>query len=176
MIITTRYSETARGAPGLLERLELDVLNTKDALEVFNTLRSKLNGPVITVPGHDTETAAIETMLGHLNGHVLAIEQMAAYIAEGKITCEDFLAEYEKRDQAKHIHRFKPGSTQHSLATLWDMHFESLNKSPGGQSALRLLSLLSLLAPDAIPLELFEVGNVTELSLGYGELCKEQNV
>lgn len=90
-----------------------------------------------------------------LNGHALAISQMAAYVKARSMSIKDFLNLYKKYPRRLHRER-KPGwkylGYNHALDTVWDISFERLRKE-----SKFLLAVMSFLAPDSIPEQLFKV-------------------
>jgi tetratricopeptide (TPR) repeat protein len=172
-IITTRYKQEAFRAPGILKKLELDVLGQDDAVVVFRSLGSRY-GYESKQPTQDDKF--IRKLLQKLQGHALGIEQMVAYIAFKSMSAKEFLDEYEKK--SRKIHGYDGTNKEISrfnLATLWDMHFEELSKSDEGKSSLRLLGLLSLLAPDAIRSELLTTDGDPDIDAEYKDLCSEED-
>jgi hypothetical protein len=122
------------------------------------------------------ETGALEReagtrLLNHLGGLTLAIVQAATLIKETRVTGDQsirtLLALFEdsraKLPPRQIGHR---DNLIHSLDTVWSIALNSL--SPNARS---LLSVLALLAPDAIPLALFLPSNQSRLN-GRLEFCK----
>ena len=89
-----------------------------------------------------------------LDGLPLALEQVGAYIVHTQISLREYLAEWE-RESADVLSWHDEGAMQYpsSLAVTWQRSFHQL--SPTAQAILRLASFL---APDPIPLEMFESG------------------
>jgi hypothetical protein len=172
VIITTRYKQEAFRAPGISSKQELDVLGQDDALVVFDSLGSRY-GYKSKDPAQDEKFVKI--LLQKLHGHALGIEQMVAYIAFKSMSPKEFLDEYEKK--SRKIHGYDGTNKEISkfnLATLWDMHFEELSKSDEGKSALLLLGLLSLLAPDAIQSDLLITDGDTNVDEEYADICGDE--
>ncbi|HET9225433.1 MAG TPA: tetratricopeptide repeat protein [Thermoanaerobaculia bacterium] len=98
-----------------------------------------------------------------LAGLPLALEQAAAYIVHTQSSLAEYLSEWEWEGGVPSWH--DPAVTQYpaSLAITWKRSFDQL--APGARAILRLSSLL---APDPIPVGMFEpgeVGQATELLL-----------
>ena len=96
-----------------------------------------------------------------LNGHALAINQMAAYINSQTMSVEAFLplyAKYPKRLYRERKAGWKYLGYDHGLDTVWDISFGSLEKS-----ALSCLGVLSFLMPDSIPFVLLEPPSAARL-------------
>jgi len=103
-------------------------------------------------PGRDRkeERPQIKTLLLELDGLALGIEQIAAYISYRQETIETFLQQYDR--DAKRIYANTQGSlAEQSLATVWEVQFEKIR----GTHAATVLGILSLLAPESIPISLF---------------------
>ena len=102
-----------------------------------------------------------------LQGHALALNQMAALILHQQCSVHDFVMMYDER--AREMHREgRPGgkhpSYQHFLATVWKVSFDTLQAAEH-RAAFAALGILCFCAPDSIPLMLFEarVGEIPDL-------------
>ena len=125
---------------------ELETFNENESLEMFEGLCEMYE------PGRDRkdERPQIRKLLLELDGLALGIEQIAAYISYRQETIESFLQQYERA--AKRIYTNTQGSpAEQSLATVWEVQFEKIR----GTNAATVLGILSLLAPDSIPINLF---------------------
>jgi len=160
ILITTRYKSEALRAPGAtVKRLELETFKLEDAAKVFNTLMlSKKPDAVV-----DKENTAI--LLKSIDGLALGIEQMVAYICFRDYTVQEFLEQYQKTTLQVGILKRGDGMapiSQHTLATVWEMHFQHISTT----DARTLLGILSMLSPNHIPLKLFlpkeELGNAVK--------------
>ncbi|MFP5284329.1 MAG: tetratricopeptide repeat protein, partial [Thermoanaerobaculia bacterium] len=91
-----------------------------------------------------------------LDGLPLALEQAGAYIAYTQISLAEYLAEWE-RERAAVLGWHDEGAMQYptSLGVTWKRSFQQL--SPTAQAILRLASFL---APDPIPLEMFDLEEI----------------
>ena len=101
-----------------------------------------------------TEAKAASELSDKLNGHALAISQMAAYMNARTMSITAFLVLYEKYPKRLHRERkagWKYIGYNHGLDTVWDISFGGL-----GKSAAACLGILSFLVPDAIPDVLLE--------------------
>jgi hypothetical protein len=88
-----------------------------------------------------------------LGGLPLALNEIATYIKQQKITLDEFLPLY-KRHQ-KRIHGIRPSAFDHTftIATLWKMALEKLT----GDAAI-LLRLVAFLDPDVIDEAMLQSG------------------
>ena len=145
VLVTTRSKELAFACPELRDKLELDVLDDHDSEEVFNKLRKYYDSSADTAK----EEVETKTLLAHLGGFPLGIEQIAAYVTYKHFTIKDFLGKYERISE--NIHKKNQAGSTHTLATVWENHFQSIAK----EDASTLLGLLAMLNPDKIPVELF---------------------
>ncbi|KAJ4295250.1 hypothetical protein N0V90_007261 [Kalmusia sp. IMI 367209] len=175
IIITTRYKEQAQKVPGNSHSVALDVLDKEDAQVMFASMRERYKVS-LKPPYTEPETEAMNKLLKHFGGHALGLEQMAAYIAYEDITFTECLNRYEKKGQS--VLRFEGMSNdlaQYNLAMLWNMQFDLLMSDTVGKSALNLLAMLSLLAPDDIPCALF-ANDEDDVSLpdAYDDLCNDE--
>lgn len=96
---------------------------------------------------------------------------MAAYMKARSMSISNFLGLYKK--YPKSLHREKrPGwkylGYNHALDTVWDISFEALDKA-----SMSCLTVMSFLAPDFIPEQLFKVGDAVKL-LGNLSFCNEE--
>lgn len=139
-------------APNNGYSLELNSLNAGESLSLFESSRHHYD-PQVNLVVEKEETSE---MLIEFDGLPLGIVQIAAYIGYRKMKISEFLIKYSK--MASSIYRNNEGGrTSHSLATVWDMHFENVCKEP----ATKLLGLISILSPDEISIELFLPENST---------------
>lgn len=145
ILITTRHRALA--SQPIETGLEIKEFQVEEGAKLLvHLLQNKVPTPL-----EDDAAIEVSTLL---NGYALAISQMAAYINARAMRIEDFLVLYKKYPKRLHRER-KPGwkyvEYKHALDTVWDISFESLN-----ESASLCLDMLSFLAPDSIPLDLFE--------------------
>jgi len=106
-----------------------------------------------------------------LDGHALAINQMAALMNARKMSPTKFLRLYA--DNPLRVHRerkvgWKYIGYQHALDTVWNMSFEALD-----QDASLCLGILSWLAPDSIPRALFEHSKSVSLPKSL-DFCQDE--
>ena len=96
-----------------------------------------------------------------LKGYALAISQMAAYIKARSISITNFLILYKKYPKRLHRER-RPGwkylGYNHALDTVWDISFEAL-----GKESMSCLIIMSFLASDSIPEQLFKITDPAKL-------------
>jgi tetratricopeptide (TPR) repeat protein len=93
-----------------------------------------------------------ENLAKILDGLPLALEQAAAYIAHHQMTFAEYLSIWEK-EKTSVLDWLDEDQTQypHSVATTWQTTFRQL-----GPTAAAILRLTAYLAPDPIPVEMFE--------------------
>jgi hypothetical protein len=88
----------------------------------------------------------------------LALEQAAAYVAEAGTPFCDYLESYRRR-HLELLEQARPqtGDYQATVASTWSLSFQQIAaESPASAD---MLCVLAFLAPDAIPLEIFEEGS-----------------
>ncbi|KAL8786507.1 MAG: hypothetical protein Q9213_002734 [Squamulea squamosa] len=135
-------------APGQVYKVELHTLDPEKSLELFDDVRKTHAGS----DSNTDEAKDVKELLDGLGGLPLGIEQMAACIGHRNYSVSQFLSKYHKL--AKNIHsRNDAGHESRTLGSLWEMNFEYLRKEH--ENAAMLMGLLSILEPDAIPVELF---------------------
>ncbi|HET8844368.1 MAG TPA: tetratricopeptide repeat protein [Ktedonobacteraceae bacterium] len=153
VVLTTRRQVTEPVA----QRLELDVLSEDEGV-LFLLKRSRnlaLQNSLANVDaGKIISARAITLRLGNLP---LALDQAGAYIAEVGCSLEDYLSLLTHEQRAL-LHRRGNVPTDHpqSVAFTFSLAFERVQQH--NEAASDLLKLCALLAPDAIPLELFSQG------------------
>lgn len=106
------------------------------------------------VDGERHAAAELAAELGHLP---LALEQAAAYIAETNASFADYLSSFRKRRIAL-LEKASELVARDTVAVTWAANFEAVERaSPAAADVLRLSAML---APDAIPYEVFLEGAV----------------
>jgi hypothetical protein len=147
VIITTRNRRIGFKNLGDCVRIELECLGEDESLHLFRNLQVEYR----QADDINDEEDVAHRLLQQFDGHPLAIEQLAAYVAQNRLT----LAETLKRLDLK-MTRIRGGvegrNTHHSLETLWALQFEDVQKKAAGS----ILGILSLLCPENIPITLFE--------------------
>lgn len=146
VVITTRYKSEAFRGRGRFERIELESLDMRQSLELFERLRL-----VYDPSSHPEEERFDSThLLQDLGGLPLGVEQMAAYIGYRGYSMQQFLGKYES--MAKHVLQNTVGfGGLQSVVTVWELHFDAIQ----GSTASTLLGVMSLIDPDLIPVDLF---------------------
>ena len=142
VLITSRLTQWS----GSVEPLELDVLDPADAaqflLERTGRSRRKLA----------SDEADAAELARELDGLALAVEQAAAYIAHRRISLADYLRDWRARRPAvQEWHNPRLMKYPRSVAVTWETTLSQLNTGE-----IALLRLFALLAPDPIPLFVFE--------------------
>jgi class 3 adenylate cyclase/tetratricopeptide (TPR) repeat protein len=146
LLITSRQTVFAElGIPRALEMRDLD---TEESVR-FLLARTGREGSEL-----DERTAAGElaTELGNLP---LALEQAAAYIAETSVAFSAYLGAFRKR-RIKLLEKAAELVAHSSVSVTWAANFEAVERA--SPAAADVLHVSALLAPDAIPFELFLVG------------------
>ncbi len=109
----------------------------------------------------------ISTRLGGLS---LAISQIAALITARNMSLDKFIKFFDKY-QGKMLRERKPGwkypGYNHAIDTVWDISFDALETE-----GRVLLSVLSYLSPDSVPLQLFD-GSVESLKRPSLAFCAD---
>ena len=139
-------------------------------------LLMKLLGPewqneYLDGPTGPLEREAGTRLMSHLGGLTLAIVQAATLIKESRVTSNQsirtLLKIFEEKRATLPPRQIGHRDTHiHALDTVWSIALDALSRN-----ARSLLSVLSLLAPDAMPLALFLPSNEARLD-GKLEFCK----
>ncbi len=167
VLITTRMKWIALPMGGNSEILELQPFGDDDATTLFKNLKDHGKKRDIS---HD-EQEALVTLLGHLGGLALAIQQMAAYISYRGLSVREFLEKYDK--MAPSIHKKGDGSSaSHTLSTCWELSFAAIREKHPFANAL--LGIMSMLSPDVIQLDLFTVKD-PETTTDLTEFCQDES-
>ena len=90
------------------------------------------------------ESREVEEIIQVLGGLPLALNQMAGFMSQQRLSAKDFIPLYQ-RNSAKIDARKVKGSNEHTLSTLWEV---SLTQLTGSSSTL--LKLLAYLDPDQV--------------------------
>ena len=145
ILVTTRYQHVASNVASICEKLELDVFTNQESADVFQSWRTFHDSKANSI-GEEKDT---EELLGKVGGLALGISQIATYIGRQQSEVGEFLKTYEHISSV--IHRTAQGGNTHSLATVYEIHFERIQDTDASQ----MLGLLSMLSPEVIPFELF---------------------
>ncbi|HWE37418.1 MAG TPA: tetratricopeptide repeat protein [Isosphaeraceae bacterium] len=147
VLITSRLANWSRA----VERLELHVLTEADAVAFL----LERTGNRLTAPD-DPGTAA--TIARELGGLALALEQVGAYIETQHLGFAEYLARWQaKKADVLRWHDPRLMRYPASVAVTWETTFAQLS-----EAERRLLEVLSWLAPEPIPLALFEAAALAE--------------
>ena len=121
----------------LADPVQLDVLDPAAAAQVL-ILRTGQHGAV-----DEGAASRIAAELGFLP---LALDQAAAYIVQQRISLTAYLDSLRRNPARMHA---AGSNAQRTIARLWDLHVTAIrDRSP---AAARLLGVLAMYAPDAIP-------------------------
>lgn len=153
VVLTTRRQTTEPVA----QRVELDVLSEDEGV-LFLLKRSRgLALQDSLACASSDEIACARTITQRLGSLPLALDQAGAYIAEVGCSLTDYLALLTREQQALLQRRGSvPGGHPQSVALTFSLTFEQVRRR--NEAAGDLLKLCGLLAPEAIPLELFTRG------------------
>jgi len=147
VLITSRIANWSAG----VEPLELHVL-ASDAAVAFLLERT----PHRRQSADDASQAA--AIARELDGLALALEQAGAYIDKLRLSFAEYLARWEaKRLEVLRWHDLRLMQYPASVAITWETTFAQLT-----EPEQRLLEVLAWLAPEPIPLFLFEAAPLTE--------------
>jgi tetratricopeptide (TPR) repeat protein len=154
VVITTRRS--GFGALGAV--LNLDLL---DRAESTALLRRRVPG------ASDEQVDSLAELLGDLP---LAIEQAAAYVESTGMSVDDYMRLFHER-AADMIGRGLVIDREETLTTLWDLSLAALSEQ--SPAAVQLLNLLTWMAPEPVPLDLF-TNHPEELPSPLAEAVQDQ--
>ena len=147
VLITSRIANWSAG----VEPLELDVLDPANAVD-FLLERTPHRRQAADDAAQATEIAQ---NLGHL---ALALEQAGAYIDKLRLSFADYLQRWQaKRAELLRWHDERLMQYPASVAVTWETTIAQLT-----EPERRLLEVLAWLAPEPIPLFLFEAAPLTE--------------
>ena len=148
ILITTRYKRLAFRCPGNAYKMELDSFSEDESLDMFEGY-CRTYEPSID---RSSEREEIRTFLKELGGLALGIEQIAAYVSYRGESMTMFRKRYQRSSAWIHANN-EAGRVPHTLASVWEVHFETIQKT----AAAYILSLMCFLSPHSIPVELFEM-------------------
>lgn len=125
--------------PRSVKPVELDVLEPKKAVRFL-----------LQRTGQDDEQVA-ETLADELGNLPLALAQAGAYIDSVGLSLQGSLERY-RAYRAEVLSRGQPDDYPFTVATTWELSFQAAAEQE--PTAEQLMTLLSFVAPDAIPLDL----------------------
>jgi tetratricopeptide (TPR) repeat protein len=140
VVITSR---TGVGWERLASVLPVESLAPADAAGLLLS-RAEQTGPAAE--------AAATTLAATLGGLPLALEQAAAYVASTGTVTLDGYAELFGTRALELLRRGQPLGYQHTVATTWSLALHRLRETE--PAAVDLLTLMSFVAPDDLPLPL----------------------
>lgn len=147
VLITSRESVFAE--LGIPRVLELDDIETDEAVSFLFARTGREDGD-------SNERAAAFELATELGNLPLALEQAAAYIAETNAAFTDYLAAFRKRRVAL-LERAAGLVARETVAVTWAANFDAVKRA--SPAAAEVLRIGALLAPDAVPFELFYKGS-----------------
>jgi hypothetical protein len=148
ILVTTRYKHVA--VTLISPYVELKTFTENESLDLFERILGWNDTPV--VPPEEKVSASL--LMKRFGGLGLAIQQAATMIAAEGWTVKRYYTSYLRDYSRFHQKSVDQINYDHSLATVWSLAFQNLSAS-----ASALLSLLSLLSPDSIPIRIFENKN-----------------
>ncbi|RXK87889.1 toll/interleukin-1 receptor domain-containing protein [Chlorobaculum sp. 24CR] len=116
-----------------------------------------------------TDEAGANALAEALGDLPLALEQAAAYCDNKKKSFADYLTLFNTRRKELWNREKAPDGYKETVATTWSLAFEEIRKVP---MAEELLSLCSIVAPDAIPRTLLD----RALEIWVGGVNKEEKL
>jgi len=144
VIITSRYTRWS----GAVVPQTLGLLEPKKAKEF---LLQRTKGRRIETDKDEQLAEQLSDKLGYLP---LALEQAGAYIAHRKCSMSDYLQEWkDERERVLKWYNKREMQYDVSVAVTWQRTFEQLKPS-----AIAVLRISSFLAPEMIPIDMFEKG------------------
>ena len=103
----------------------------------------------LSLVGHDPKSesnrASAAEIVALLGGLPLAINQISGFVAQQKLTLEDFLRLYTKNSEKIHARKVVRGDYEHTLSTVWEL---ALGQLSGPSRTLQIL--LAFLDPDRV--------------------------
>jgi tetratricopeptide (TPR) repeat protein len=154
ILITSR--ESVFQEFGIARPLEVVDLDAAEAVRflLVRTGREDAN------PSDRATGAELAAELGNLP---LALEQAAAYIVETNAAFAAYLGAFRKRRIAL-LEKAGPLVPHQTVAVTWAANFEAV--AAASAAAAEVLRISALLAPEAIPFELFALADSDELAMG----------
>jgi tetratricopeptide (TPR) repeat protein len=147
VLITSRIGNWGAG----VEPLELDVLAPADAQALLLA-----RTPHRRAAADDAARAA--EIAGELDGLALALDQAGAYIDKLRLSFAEYLDRWQaRRSEVLRWHDLRLMQYPASVAVTWETTFAQLS-----EPERRLLEVLSWLAPEPIPLFLFDAAPLVE--------------
>jgi tetratricopeptide (TPR) repeat protein len=142
VLITSRRKDW----PATVRKQALDTLTLEEAT---NFLLQRTEEGRASKPDDPEQAGYLAQILG---GLPLALEQAGAYIVHHQISFSSYLKDWEKeRENVLGWYNGDVMEYHHSVATTWQTTFRQLRPT-----AAALLRLTAYLAPDPIPVEMFE--------------------
>ncbi len=143
VLVTSR--QTVFAELGIPRALDLGDLDTQESVRFLLARTGREDADA-------DERSAAGALATELGNFPLALEQAAAYVAETNATFSDYLAAFRKRRVA--LLEKAGGLVAHgTVAVTWAANFEAVERA--SPAAADVLHVSALLAPDAIPFELF---------------------
>ncbi len=157
VLITSRLKESPLGIKGQ----QLGILPVNEATE-FLLQRTKM-----ARSRENDDLVQAQRLTENLGGHPLALEQAADYINRTKTTIAAYLESWERERNVLHWHDKTSVSYPASVAVTWQKAFQEL-----GPTARAILRLTAYLAPDLVPIEMFDAESLV-IEKAVELLCEE---
>jgi tetratricopeptide (TPR) repeat protein len=155
LLLTTRRQAVG----GAIEGISLDAMDEETGA-TFLLKRAKriaVDLPPEQIPAKEMQPAIhLSNVLG---GLPLALDQAGGYIERKQCSLERYLQIYEQAHERLLAESGFPEDTtdyKHTVATIWSLSFQQVAQGKHGQAATDLLRLCAFLAPDDIPVSMFE--------------------
>ena len=105
--------------------------------------------------GNNDQTSA-DKLIELLGGLPLALEQAGAFIEKTGVSLDTYIQLYEKQRRDLWQQETPPKDYKATVTTAWELAFQRIRES--SPASITLLNLCAFLAPDEIPLSIFQVG------------------
>lgn len=128
-------SRRATGWQGIAEPLPLDILEPAEAVELFERI-------------YGGQADGVEELCGKLGYLPLAVEQVAAYCAEARITPGAYQGLLARCPERVFANMAEGGDGERTIARVWRVTMDRLADTPVAETILRVIAWW---APDGIP-------------------------
>ncbi len=153
VLLTTRAQAMGR----IARRLEVETLSLEQSALFLLRRAGLLSAEALLVQATEQDRALARTLCEELEGLPLALDQAGAYIEETGCSLADYQQLWrQRRTTLLAERRGLINDHPHPVATTWNLSFERVKQA--NPAAADLLRVCALLAPDAIPEELFIKG------------------
>lgn len=168
VLLTTRaYAVDALATP-----VEINIMEDDEGV-LFLLRRAGILKPTASLrDSSDADRSCAKEVVQEMGGLPLALDQAGAYIGETGSSISNYLSLYRTRRYSllKQSSELSPSKYPHTVATVWSISFEEVNKA--NLAATKLLRLCTFLDPDAIPEEII-AGGVETLGPVLGSISSD---